>query len=86
MKKHIVLLSLILFCSVCLNHFVLGQTILSENGYGQPLKIMSYNLKFASPSYEPSWEVRREMQSFQLSEIPEIFGSQTHICRICATG
>lgn len=26
------------------------------------LKLMTYNLKFASPTFEPSWEVRREMQ------------------------
>ena len=29
---------------------------------GHKITIMTYNLKFASPTFEPSWEVRREMQ------------------------
>ena len=26
----------------------------------RPIKIMTYNLKFASPTFEPAWEVRRD--------------------------
>ena len=26
------------------------------------IKLMTYNLKFASPKFEPPWEVRRDMQ------------------------
>ena len=26
------------------------------------IKFMTYNLKYASPTFEPPWEVRRDMQ------------------------
>ncbi|MCU0474477.1 MAG: hypothetical protein MUC93_14125 [Bacteroidales bacterium] len=80
-KKIISLLSLLIFYSICLSHQVVGQTDMSKNDPGKTLKLMTYNLKFASPDYEPSWNIRRdkfrlrEVQSFQLSETPEIIGS-----------
>lgn len=41
------------------------------------LKLMTYNLKFASPTYEPSWEVRREMQVDLIRKYnPDILGTQ----------
>ena len=41
------------------------------------LKMMTYNLKFASPSFEPSWEVRREMQIDLIRKYdPDIIGTQ----------
>lgn len=44
---------------------------------GLTLKIMTYNLKFASPSYEPSWEVRRDMQIDMIRKYdPDIIGTQ----------
>lgn len=41
------------------------------------LKLMSYNLKFASPTYEPSWEIRRDMQVDMIKKYdPDIIGTQ----------
>jgi len=41
------------------------------------LKMMTYNLKFASPDYKPSWEVRREMQVELIRKYnPDIIGTQ----------
>lgn len=38
---------------------------------------MTYNLKFASPTFEPSWEVRREMQIDMIHKYdPDIIGTQ----------
>lgn len=41
------------------------------------LKLMTYNLKFASPTFEPSWEVRRDMQIDMIRQYdPDIIGTQ----------
>jgi endonuclease/exonuclease/phosphatase family metal-dependent hydrolase len=41
------------------------------------IKLMTYNLKFASPNFEPSWEVRREMQVDMIRQcLPDIIGTQ----------
>ena len=41
------------------------------------IKLMTYNLKFASPTFEPSWEVRREMQVDMIGKYsPDIIGTQ----------
>ena len=38
---------------------------------------MTYNLKFASPTFEPPWEVRREMQVDLIRQYaPDIIGTQ----------
>ena len=44
---------------------------------GTKLKLMTYNLKFASPTFEPSWEVRRDMQVDLIRKYdPDIIGTQ----------
>ncbi len=44
---------------------------------GTLIKMMTYNLKFASPTFEPSWEVRREMQVDLIRKYdPDIIGTQ----------
>lgn len=60
--------------------------VASMNGYGQVpggpgekevLTMMTYNLKFASPTFEPSWEVRREWQVELIRKYqPDIIGTQ----------
>jgi len=41
------------------------------------LKLMTYNLKYASPVFKPSWEVRREMQLDMIRIYqPDIIGTQ----------
>jgi len=76
-KKHFVLISFFILSSVCLNHLVLGQTGKAKDVSGKTLKLMTYNLKFASPTYEPSWEVRRDMQIEMIRKYtPDIIGTQ----------
>ena len=66
-RKRLIVLSLILVCSFCLSQVVVGQT----------LKMMTYNLKFASPDYKPSWQVRRDMQVDMIRNYkPDIIGTQ----------
>ncbi len=56
---------------------ICGTSILSPGARGQTLKLMSYNLKFASPTFEPSWEVRRDMQIDLIRKYdPDIIGTQ----------
>ncbi len=44
---------------------------------GKTIKLMTYNLKFASPTFKPSWEVRREMQVDLIRKYsPDIIGTQ----------
>ena len=41
------------------------------------IKLMTYNLKFASPTFEPSWEVRRDMQvELYRRHSPDVIGTQ----------
>jgi endonuclease/exonuclease/phosphatase family metal-dependent hydrolase len=41
------------------------------------LKLMTYNLKFASPTFEPAWEIRRDMQIDLIRKYdPDIIGTQ----------
>jgi endonuclease/exonuclease/phosphatase family metal-dependent hydrolase len=76
-KKCFALVCLFFICPVCLTHSVFGQTNMSKKEAGQTLKLMTYNLKFASPTYVPSWEVRREMQVALIRQYaPDIIGTQ----------
>jgi len=41
------------------------------------LELMSYNIKFASPTYEPSWDVRKKWQVDMIRKYsPDIIGTQ----------
>jgi len=63
-------------------HVLCGAVLTAQNGEVQKadntlIKLMTYNLKFASPTYEPSWEVRREMQLDLIRKYdPDIIGTQ----------
>jgi endonuclease/exonuclease/phosphatase family metal-dependent hydrolase len=77
MKNRITQLSLFLLFSVLNLQLVVGQTENSKNASGKILKLMTYNLKFASPDYQPSWEIRREMQIDLIRKYnPDIIGTQ----------
>ena len=57
---------------ICCVSFFLNPSL-----FGQDLKLMTYNLKFASPTFEPSWEVRRDMQIDMIRKYdPDIIGTQ----------
>lgn len=76
-RSHSVLIGLIIFCSLFLTQFVSGQTGKSTGKNANTLKLMTYNLKFASPSFKPSWKVRRDMQIDLIRKYnPDIIGTQ----------
>jgi endonuclease/exonuclease/phosphatase family metal-dependent hydrolase len=76
-KKHYVLLGLNIIYLVFLSNLVAGQTDKSKNEQRVTLKLMTYNLKFASPAFKPSWEVRRDMQIDLIKKYnPDIIGTQ----------
>jgi endonuclease/exonuclease/phosphatase family metal-dependent hydrolase len=71
------------FRSICLLTIVLfacnafSQKPLSVSIEKQVLKLMTYNLKFASPTYQPSWEIRRVMQVDMIRKYaPDIIATQ----------
>lgn len=68
--------------SLSVSIIVLFETSTSQaNEKGKPtdevVTLMTYNLKFASPDYKPTWEVRREMQVELIRKYnPDIIGTQ----------
>jgi endonuclease/exonuclease/phosphatase family metal-dependent hydrolase len=72
----VVSLTLTLLFTTSLLTGLMGQPGTGENGH-EVLKLMTYNLKFASPTYKPSWEVRRDMQIDLIRKYdPDIIGTQ----------
>jgi len=56
---------------------ITSQVIMCHSAWGQTLRLMTYNLKFASPTFEPAWEVRRDMQIDMIRKYdPDIVGRQ----------
>ncbi len=77
MRKKSVLISFFIFGTFFLSQLAVGQTSMSKNKPGETLKLMTYNLKFASPDFKPSWEIRREMQVELIRKYnPDIIGTQ----------
>jgi len=77
MKNHILILYMYLLFSVFSLHYAVGQTESNKSTSGKTLKMMTYNLKFASPDFKPSWDVRREMQVELIRKYnPDIIGTQ----------
>jgi endonuclease/exonuclease/phosphatase family metal-dependent hydrolase len=75
--KNFVLTSLNIFLLVMFSQMVAGQTDKSINDQSVTLRIMTYNLKFASPSFKPSWKERRDMQIDLIRKYnPDIIGTQ----------
>jgi len=77
MRKILVLICFFIFCAFFISQLAVGQVSMSNNNSGITLKMMTYNLKFASPDYKPSWEVRRKMQVELIRKYnPDIIGTQ----------
>jgi len=69
-KRSIFIISITLFTICFVNK---AQAEESTN----KLKLMTYNLKFASPTFQPSWDVRKEMQVDMIQKYsPDIIGTQ----------
>ena len=69
-------------CLIVAALFVLGTSANAQvdgqkKTTGKTIKVMTYNLKFASPTFKPSWKVRREMQVDLFRKYsPDIIGTQ----------
>ncbi len=73
--SHVFYLSITVF--VLLGNYVVAQTNETQETDSRLLKLMTYNLKYASPTFEPSWEIRREMQVEMIRKYdPDIIGTQ----------
>jgi len=61
---------------------ILGTTVQAKTAKNKiavdrSITLMTYNLKFASPTFKPSWQVRREMQVDMIRKYnPDIIGTQ----------
>jgi len=62
---------------ICISFIVLLAHGTEVNAQDRSIKIMTYNLKFASPTFEPAWEVRRDWQVELIRKYdPDIIGTQ----------
>jgi len=56
---------------------ILAQTSEASKGDAQNVTTMTYNLKFASPTFQPPWEVRKKWQVDLIRKYdPDILGTQ----------
>lgn len=54
-----------------------AQTKKDNSGQERSITLMTYNLKYASPTFKPSWKVRRKMQVDMIRKYnPDIIGTQ----------
>ena len=65
----------IVFVTLCT--IVNAQPDQSQTSKQHTIKVMTYNLKFASPTFKPSWSVRRNWQVDMINKYgPDIIGTQ----------
>lgn len=70
-------ISLAIFCFSVFGSNLIAQSKDNQSEEGLSITLMTYNLKFASPTYEPLWEVRREMQVDMIRKYnPDVIGTQ----------
>lgn len=79
-QNHVQLRKTISLFTLGLFSFVLTINAQSENNKNEEdrvISLMTYNLKFASPTYKPLWEERRDMQVDMIKKYnPDIIGTQ----------
>jgi len=51
-----------LICFFTITSAAIGQADQTNIDPGQAISLMSFNIKFASPTFKPEWDVRKEMQ------------------------
>ena len=77
MKRFRCLLYLSIVIQISFSNLIIAQNSNTAIPRDRKIKLMTYNLKFASPTFEPSWEVRREMQVELIRKYsPDILGTQ----------
>jgi len=74
MKKFLIINCIALFT---ISLVVMAQKDMNRKIDGKTIKVMTYNLKFASPTFMPPWEIRRDMQVDLFKKYnPDIIGTQ----------
>ena len=74
MKKFLIINCIALFT---ISLVVMAQKDMNRKIDGKTIKVMTYNLKFASPTFKPPWEIRRDMQVDLFKKYnPDIIGTQ----------
>lgn len=77
MRHFKVMICLMVIDCIALAAIASAQGDRSQNDAGMIIKLMTYNIKFASPTFKPSWELRREMQVDLVRKYsPDIIGTQ----------
>lgn len=77
MRRYKIRITQLLFSLFILLGVVNAQEVQSKSADSETLSMMSYNLKFASPTFKPSWETRRDMQIDMIRKYnPDIIGTQ----------
>lgn len=77
MKNLLCVFYLCIIIQLTIGFMAVAQTNKPENKENRIIKLMTYNLKFASPDYKPTWDERREMQVELIRKYnPDIIGTQ----------
>ena len=77
MRKIVHFLYLFISLHLFFGCFVNAQSAETKQPDNRVIKLMTYNLKFASPTFTPSWEVRREMQVDLINKYsPDVIATQ----------
>ncbi len=77
MKKIAGIIGLLVAIHILFGIKLIAQSSKIQKSDNTKLKLMTYNLKFASPTYKPSWEIRRDMQIDMIRKYdPDIIGTQ----------
>jgi len=70
-------ISIVLFCLSIFGTSLVAQSKAKKSIQGKAITLMTYNLKFASTTYKPLWEDRREMQVDMIRKYnPDVIGTQ----------
>ncbi len=74
-ETKMICMMMIVFLTSCTN--ASAQAGKGQESKGQTIKMMTYNLKFASPTFKPAWSVRRDWQVDLINKYgPDIIGTQ----------
>ena len=74
MKNFTVILSLVL---ITISPLAKAQEDVDQKTNGQTIKVMTYNLRYASGTFKPPWKIRRDMQVDLFNKYsPDIIGTQ----------
>jgi endonuclease/exonuclease/phosphatase family metal-dependent hydrolase len=74
-EMKVIYMMIIAFCTLCTTENAQGNK--DKKPERQQIKVMTYNLKFASPTFKPAWSVRRDWQVDMIKKYaPDIIGTQ----------